>query len=77
MWVSWPEQTNVRGPTFKFHIAPPSIYLEQLQATCDQRGKAGVKVSEAEVSYWAVALPLTVLSAYLILWRPQQLAPPN
>jgi hypothetical protein len=47
---------------------------------CGDFGSARYKYDEIEYvifPHWSVVLPLTVLSAYLILWRPQKGVPPG
>jgi hypothetical protein len=69
--LSWKSSGRLRGNDISLGISP-GFLSKGYNATADELGTSNVPFHEFRLQYWSIAIPLTLLSAYLILWKPRK-----
>jgi hypothetical protein len=84
--VFWPDQRKDISPYFNRVSYGKKLSDIDYRSDCTfmgwswyegGTGKVGAKTIQWTIPYWTPAITLTLLSAYLILWKPRKRSSPN
>ena len=72
--LEWRCTTETRGRTFSFskYVTPQQGKTENPTGVFVERAKWGPMLINWTADYWSFTIPLTVLSAYLLIWPGKQ-----
>ncbi|MDB5343331.1 MAG: hypothetical protein JWP89_1708 [Schlesneria sp.] len=69
--LSWKSSGRLRGDEISLGLAP-GFLSKSYNATTEELGTSKVPFHEFRLQYWSITIPLTLLSAFLILSKPRK-----
>ena len=74
--LSWKSSGQLKGNDISLGLSP-GFLSKSYTTTVNELTTSNVSFREFHLPYWSITIPLTLLSAYLILWKPRKCQSPN
>lgn len=76
-WPVRPEEDEALWPAFYGQDMVWNQHWQMLGFCIGDANLGSPRVYVRQIPYWSIVLPMTILSAYLILWKPQKRTVPK